>query len=199
MAEVSRRSIPFSVSHGVIVVAGLLTFVLVASALADRRATIEIAVVEGDHAAGSALVVRSVEVPVDETSPVDRWVDPSDLGADAVALATLRDGDPLLASQVGVELDDQRTAVIDVERSVIEGLDLRVGSTVDVVSTGDDGASFVLRDVVVVRVPSGLGDGLLSSAGEQWVAVAVDDREALALAEASEAGVHLMRSGTARS
>lgn len=195
----SRRSIPFSVSHGVIVVAGLLTFVLVASALADRRATIEIAVVEGDHAAGSALVVRSVEVPVDETSPVDRWVDPSDLGADAVALATLRDGDPLLASQVGVELDDQRTAVIDVERSVIEGLDLRVGSTVDVVSTGDDGASFVLRDVVVVRVPSGLGDGLLSSAGEQWVAVAVDDREALALAEASEAGVHLMRSGTARS
>ncbi len=199
MAEVSRRSIPFSVSHGVIVVAGLLTFVLVASALADRRATIEIAVVEGDHAAGSALVVRSVEVPVDETSPVDRWVDPSDLGADAVALATLRDGDPLLASQVGVELDDQRTAVIDVERSVIEGLDLRVGSTVDVVATGDDGASFVLRDVVVVRVPSGLGDGLLSSAGEQWVAVAVDDREALALAEASEAGVHLMRSGTARS
>ncbi len=199
MAEVSRRSIPFSVSHGVIVVAGLLTFVLVASALADRRATIEIAVVEGDHAAGSALVVRSVEVPVDETSPVDRWVDPSDLGADAVALATLRDGDPLLASQVGVELDDQRTAVIDVERSVIEGLDLRVGSTVDVVATGDDGASFVLRDVVVVRVPSGLGDGLLSSTGEQWVAVAVDDREALALAEASEGGVHLMRSGTARS
>lgn len=199
MAEVSRRSIPFSVSHGVIVVAGLLTFVLVASALADRRATIEIAVVEGDHAAGSALVVRSVEVPVDETSPVDRWVDPSDLGADAVALATLRDGDPLLASQVGVELDDQRTAVIDVERSVIEGLDLRVGSTVDVVATGDEGASFVLRDVVVVRVPSGLGDGLLSSTGEQWVAVAVDDREALALAEASEAGVHLMRSGTARS
>ena len=154
MTEVSRGSIPFSVSHGVIVVAGLLTFVLVASALADRRATVAIAVVDGDHAPGATLVVRSLDVPVDEGSPVDRWVEPSTLGTDLVALTTLRDGDPLLASQIGPSPDDQRTAVIEVDPSVIDGLDLRVGSTVDIVATGDGTASFVLRDVVVVRVPS---------------------------------------------
>ncbi len=187
-------------SHGVIIVAGLLTFVLVASALADRRETMTIAVVDGDHAPGAVVAVRPIEMPIDDRSPVDRWIAIEDVDPDLVALTTLRDGDPVLSSQIGPALDDQRTAVIEVDRAVIDGLDLRVGVTVDVVASHDDGASFVLRDVVVVRVPSGIGDGLLAGTSEQWVAVAVDDREALALADASGSGrVQLMRSGTARS
>ncbi len=198
---VARRSMPFSMSHGVIVVVGLVTFVVVAMALADRRATVEVAVVDGDHAAGAPVRVRSMEMPVDETVPVDRWVLAEELPDGGVALATLRDGDPLLRSQVGTDRTEPRTAVIEIDAAVAEGLALEVGSTVDVVAMVDgERPTFVLRDVVVVRVPGGVADGLLAAGGDRWVAVAVDDRQALDLAAATDAGPLLvMRSGSARS
>lgn len=75
------------------------------------------------------------------------------------------------------------------------GGDLIVGDEVDVLVVTDDGTRFVAEDVPVLALPSSADSGLASAASSWWVVLAVEDMDALEIADGVEHGtIYLLRS-----
>lgn len=199
--------------HLSMVVAGLATFVLVASVLQDRSDTVEVWVAADDLAPGAALDARhltAVEVAADD--PLTGVLLPVAGGAPAGRVRhVVAAGEPVLASDL-VAVDDvaaERTFAIPIDRSVVDGLGLALGDRVDVIGAVDPGPGgdsaessserigYVVVDVEVVRLPAGESAGAFAAAGsrETWITVSVDHEQALRLSASLDAGeVDLVRS-----
>lgn len=184
------------------VVAGLVTFVLVASVLQDRSETEDVWVVDADVAAGAEIAASDLAiVQVASDAPL--------LGSllrvsDGVPIGRVRNGvaagEPLLASDL-VAVDAAavgRTFTIPIDTMVVDGLGLIRGDRVDVIGSAVGGdMGYVVVDVEVVRLPGVATSGAFAAAGSRttWVTVSIDDQQALALSSALDRGeVQLVRS-----
>lgn len=184
------------------VVAGLLTFVLVASVLQDRSETEQVWVVDTDVAPGAAIEASDlVAVEVAADAPL---LGPLLRVTDGVPIGRVRNGvvagEPLLASDL-VAVDESsvgRTFTIPIDTMVVDGLGLIRGDRVDVIGSSIGGdMGYVVVDVEVVRLPGASTSGAFAAAGSRttWVTVSIDDAQALALSAAIDRGeVQLVRS-----
>lgn len=183
-------------------IAGLATFVLVASVLQDRSETEQVWVVNADVAAGAAIGSSDlVAIEVDADAPL---LAPLLRVADGVPNGRVRNGvvagEPLLASDL-VAVDASavgRTFTIPIDTMVVEGLGLIRGDRVDVIGSSVGGQmGYVVVDVEVVRLPGASASGAFAAAGSRttWVTVSIDDVQALLLSTALDRGeVQLVRS-----
>ena len=75
------------------------------------------------------------------------------------------------------------------------GGDLVVGDEVDVLVVSDEGTRFVAENVPVLALPQSVESGLAAAASSWWVVLAVEDIDALEIADAVENGtIYLLRS-----
>lgn len=189
-------------SHVLMIVAGLATFVLVTSVLRDRSATESVWMVRHDVAGGVTLSTTdlvAVEVAVDDAL-LPSLVLAADGVPDGLVRYGLTGGEPLLSSDLlAVDLGSVgRTFAIPIDSSVIDGLGLQPGDRVDVIGAdGENSLGYVVADAEVVRLPSPAGGSAFAAAGSRsaWVTIGIDEREALLLSAALGRGpVELVRS-----
>jgi len=188
-----------SLSHILISVTVILAFGLNYLALQNREAVILVAIADQPISEGSVLTADALRlVP---------------LAADFDAVETLLVEDDLTAMEgrifarsipagglievaalvdAGVE-DGHRAMSIPIAVEHAAGAVMVVGDRVDVITVVDGVARFVATDLAVIAHAEAEGGGL--SAAAYHVTVAVDEEEALALAEAIDAGsLELVRS-----
>lgn len=195
MGRGRRATVRPTLAHGLMVLAGLVTFVLVTSVLRDEGATVEVVIAsapveEGTPAADAPLA----PVAVDASTPLlEALARPADLVAGRAVVRSLAPGEPLLRSDLRPveEGSGLRTVAVPVERLVVDGLGLRPGDRVDVIAVAADGvARYVVAGAEVARLPGGAGSGLARTAetATTWLTVRVGEDEALALASALGSG-----------
>lgn len=183
----------FSTAHGLMVLSGLLTFVLVASAMGGPEARLTVAAARGDIPSGAPLtrdLLRQVDLPADSdlsraTVSLERLA-----GGDHVAARPIAAGELLRPSDLGVGAvsgaNRLRAMSIPVKRERAVGGALRVGDLVDVVDVVEGTARWVVTGAQVIEVPKSASSGgiVREVGGTYHVVVEVSDEEALALAEA---------------
>ncbi|MEW6474327.1 MAG: SAF domain-containing protein [Actinomycetota bacterium] len=202
----SRRSLlaRFSTAHGLMVLAGLLTFVLVVSATKGSDARLAVAVATNDIPAGAAVgagLLRRVELPAG--AELARSTVPwNGIGAgDRVTARPIAAGEFLRPSDLvpaaGSGRAQLRAMSIPVKAERAVGGTLRVGDRVDVVDVVDGSPRWVVTGAQVIEVPSApSARGIVRDAGAAYhVVVEVDAVQALALAQAlSHDNVSVIRS-----
>lgn len=185
----------FTMAHGLMVLAGIITFLTVSSVLRDRNETVMVVIATSDLVAGSALdssTFQNIELHAGSelvghiATEVD-LAQPGQLGRDLAA------GEPLLRSDIHPPSDSDalRTIAVPVWRSTIAGLGLLVGDHVDLIGTDESGlVGFVVADAVISRLPGASTGGAFSSDSgrESWITVQVNDEQALDIALALRAG-----------
>jgi Flp pilus assembly protein CpaB len=171
------------------VLAGLITFVLVAAVLRERAATVEVALTTSTVEAGTPVErVPVTVVALPASSPLAAVLsEPAELAPGSVVTRRLSAGEPLLRGDLARAGDGHglRTVVVRVERLVIDGLALSEGDRVDIIGVDNDRtARYVVADVAVARVPSEapLGLGRTADTATTWLTVSVTEIEALDLA-----------------
>ena len=84
---------------------------------------------------------------------------------------------------------------ISLPRANAVGGDLVVGDQVDVLVVSDERTRFVAEDVPVLGLPPEGQSGLVGGSSGWWVVLAVEDLDALEIADGVEHGtIHLLRS-----
>lgn len=180
-------------SHLLIGLVAVLAFTLNYLALQDREATVLVAVAERPLPAGTQLGtddVRLVPVASDfaglasmltETELATRlgWVLDRPVAADAVI-------DESMLVEPGAPAG-LRAMSIPIEIEHAAGGAIAPGDRVDVISTSGEEAVFVVSDIAVLAVAD-RSSGVLGGIGTYHIVVAVDAKQALALAEAIAQG-----------
>ena len=177
------------------VLAGLLTFVLVANALRSRDATIDVVVAHSDVAPGAVVgpaVTGTAALPA-SSSLRGAMLSPDVLGSERwVALRRIAAGEPILRSAVAKAAapGGQRAMSVPVSPDHAAGGELSVGDRVDVIDADGAQATYVVRNAEVIGVaPRRSSAGFSSSSsGQFYVTIAVDAEPALRLASAIRAG-----------
>ncbi len=177
-----------SLSHILIAVTVILAFVFNYLALQNRDAEVLVAVAAEPIAEGSVVtpeVVRFVPVAADFEA-VETLFLQDELGdmqgrilARSIPAGGLIDTAALVDSGVA---DGHRAMSIPVEIEHAAGARIVVGDRVDVITVVDGIARYVATDLAVIALAEAEAGGL--STGGYHITVAVDDEEALALAEA---------------
>lgn len=195
MGRARRATVRPTLAHGLTVLAGLVTFVLVTSVLRDAGATVEVVIASARIEEGTPAVDAPLAgVAVDAGTPLlGALARPADLVEGRSLARSLEPGEPLLRSDLlPVEAGSAlRTVAVPVERLVVEGLGLRPGDRVDVIAVAVDGAArYVVAGAEVARLPAASGSGLARTAGSatSWLTVRVGEEGALALASALGSG-----------
>jgi Flp pilus assembly protein CpaB len=176
------------------ILAGVLTFVLVASALRSRDATVQVAVATGDVAPGALVgagAVRTATLPA-SSSLREGLVSPETLrGGTWVATRRIAAGEPLVRSALAhaAAPSGLRAMSVPISADHAAGGDLSVGDRVDVISAEGPQALYVVRAAEVIGVaPRRASAGFSSSStGQFYVTIAVDADAALRLAAAIRA------------
>ncbi len=198
-----RRSLQqFTMAHGLMVLAGLITFLTVSSVLRDRQETVEVIVASHELVAGSGLEAGSFEtIQIHADSQlVGQLATTTDLSEPGQLARDLGSGEPLLVSDIRpLETGNAlRTIAIPVWRSTIAGLGLRIGDRVDLIGLDSAGnLRFIATDTAISRLPGSSSTGAFGSeAGrESWITVQVTDQGALDIALALRSGdVEVVRS-----
>lgn len=181
--------------HLLMILAGVLTFVLVANALRSRDATVEVALAVADVAPGAVLgagSIRTAALPA-SSSLRDSLVAPEVLGAERwVATRRIAAGEPLLRSALlrAAAPNGLRAMSVPVSPDHAAGGELNIGDRVDVISADGPQALYVVRNAEVIGVAPRRGSAGLSSSptGQFYVTIAVEADPALRLAAAIRAG-----------
>jgi Flp pilus assembly protein CpaB len=181
--------------HLLMILAGVLTFVLVANALRARNATVEVAVAVADVAPGAVLSPASIRISTlpASSSLRDSLVAPEVLGAERwVATRRIAAGEPLLRSALAhaAAPNGLRAMSVPVSPDHAAGGELNIGDRVDVISADGPQALYVVRNAEVIGVAPRRGSAGLSSSstGQFYVTIAVEADPALRLAAAIRAG-----------
>ncbi len=188
--------------HLLMVLAGVLTFVLVANALRSRDATVEVVVATTDVASGAVVdpaATRAVALPA-SSALRDSLVGPDLLRAERwVAARRIVAGEPLARSALtrAAAPGGLRAMSIPVAPDHAAGGEVDVGDRVDVISADGPQPGYVVRNAEVIGVAPRRGSGGLSSSstGQFYVTIAVEADPALRLAAAIRAGkLEILRS-----
>ena len=198
VAPGSRRRRPLRTrlasGHLLMILAGVLTFVLVANALRSRDATVEVAVAAADVAPGAVLALdatRTATLPA-SSSLRESLITPEVLRTERwVATRRIPAGEPLLRSALAraAAPGGLRAMSVPVSPDHAAGGELAIGDRVDVISADGAQAVYVVRNAEVVGVAPRRGSaGFSSSSGQFYVTIAVEADPALRLAAAIRAG-----------
>jgi hypothetical protein len=189
----TRLPARFTLAHGLMVLAGLATFVFVNSALSDRAATVEVAYADvGSQAGAIATTPQAISA---STPGVDRFARPEDL-VGKVLVRSIEGGTPIMKSDlIDVGRLEFRTLTIPIDGYQIEGLGLVRNDRVDVVGFDDDDAPvFLAHDLIVDATSSGSTRGF-GGTNQSFVTVQVGETEALLLSLGQRNGpLHIVRS-----
>jgi hypothetical protein len=194
MALTNRVPARFTLAHGLMVLAGLLTFVLVSSALADTRQTVTVFLATERAEAGQTMTPHAAEVAAD-TPGIELFATRQELG-DMVLARSLPAGQPIMSSDLVKPGEVRfRTFALPVDTYQLRGLDLDRNDRVDVVGFDPDGGPrYLAVDLVVEGTSAGSSEGL-GAIQQSYITVQVDDVQALRLAEGLRHGeVRLVRS-----
>lgn len=181
-----------SASHILVALAVALAFVLNILALQDRNASTLVAVADSPISAGSVLRADSVRLtPISSGfQGLDTLVSQGEVAGYLgwVVLRGIPEGgliDRASLAEPGAP-SGKRTMSLAVPVSRAAGGTVVAGDTVDVIAVRDGAAYYVVAGVEVVAV-TGIGGNSFSSSDYHLV-VAVDARQAIALAGAMEVG-----------
>jgi SAF domain len=193
-----RRRI--GLSHVLVAVAALLAFIFNFLALQNREATVMVAVVDTEVAAGSVFtadMVRLEPIPAG-FSGLDRLITDADMGVveGSVVTRSLAPGQLVdrgfLASGGGHVGWRSMSIPVSVEHAV--GGRMTVGDRVDVISVTDGDPEYVASGLEVVDLRP-VDSGGLTGSGPFFIVVGVTSDQALALAAAIDAGsIEVIRS-----
>lgn len=193
-ARVPRR---LTMAHGLMVLAGVITFVSVSTTLADRSATAQVAVARDVLPAGQVIDdtdfgAKFEIVDVHADSPLlDGVADPQML-AEGQLVRDLAPGEPLRRDDLApvAEHSIARTFSLPVDDVVLVGLGLTSGDTIDVIGLDSEGLLvFVVVGAEIARLPQAASTaGAFAARQESFVTIRVTDIEALALAAALRSG-----------
>ncbi len=195
-----KLSSRFGLLHLVALASGLLAFLLILSWMRAQQDLVEVAVAAEEIPSGNVIDPARfdfIEIPADATFG-NRTVSREEAAAIAGSVATRRiaAGEPILDSDLRrVDTPEGLRAMslpVDIGQAV--GGVLAVGDRVDIIGFDDSGPRYVATDVAVVDVP-GERSSAFGAGARFAITVAVDDVQALALAEAlAFADLHVLRS-----
>ncbi len=182
MTMTNRLPARFSLAHGLMVLSGLLTFVLVSSALADKRETVTVFLATEAAAAGQPMTPRPAEIAKD-TPGIELYATRQQLEG-LVLARSLPAGQPIMRSDLVNRGEVQfRTVAIPVDDYQIRGLGLDRNDRVDVVGFDEDDVPLYLATNLVVEETSARNNEGLGGVRAGFVALQVDDVEALRLSQ----------------
>jgi Flp pilus assembly protein CpaB len=183
------------------VAAGLVTAVLLLSWTRGQEDLTSVVLAASEIRAGTIIEagdLRVAEIPSDPT------VVEAVYGADSldglvgqVAARSISESEPILRTDARpVAADDGLRAMsVPLPLANAVGGDLAVGDEVDILVVRDTGTRFVAGAVPVLALPDAETSGLVGATSEWWVVLAVEDAEALEIADGVENGtVYLLRS-----
>jgi Flp pilus assembly protein CpaB len=191
----------FGTAHLVAVAAGLVTAVLLLSWTRGQEDLVAVVLAAEDIRAGTLIEsadLRVAEIPSDPT--VAAAIHPAaslDGLVGQVATRSISAAEPILRSDVRpVAAEAGRRAMsVPLSPANAVGGDLVAGDEVDVLVVSGSGTRFVAESVPVLAVPEHQTSGLVSAASGWWVVLAVEETEALEIANGVENGtLYLLRS-----
>ncbi|MBT8240977.1 MAG: hypothetical protein KJN63_07100 [Acidimicrobiia bacterium] len=194
MAMINRVPARFTLAHGLMILAGLLTFVLVNGALADNRETVTVYLATEGAEAGQTMTLQAAEMPTG-TPGIELFATRLEL-EEMVLARSLPAGQPIMSSDLVKPGEVRfRTFALPVDDYQLRGLDLDRNDRVDVVGFDRDGGSrYLALDLVVEATSVGSSEGL-GALQESYITVQVDESQALGLAEGQRNGaLRLVRS-----
>ncbi len=192
-----------SAAQILMIVAGILAFIANLAILRAREDVVLIAVAASDINAG-VTIEESAHIEYVELNGSEDVLAPL-VTADEVAgiegsilSSPIRAGEMFVESELvdSVNPIDQRAIALAVGRDHAVGGDISVGDRVDIIWVHDDVARYVVTGVEVIDTTNNERTGGAFSASQSFsITVAVDDVQALKLAEALNAGqIEVIRS-----
>jgi Flp pilus assembly protein CpaB len=183
------------------VLAGLLAVILNLALLRGDTVPEMVVVAARDLGTGTRIDAPDLAVvaaPV-EGDLADRFTREVDLDSlvGLVVTRPIESGAPVFGSDVRPEAapDAGRAMSVPVDRSQAVGGALRRGDRVDVIGVDDGVALYIAVGVEVLAVPDSEGSGLAAATSDFNITLAVDDRQAIAIAGVLDRGdVHIVRS-----
>lgn len=196
MSLTNRLPARFTLAHGLMILAGLMTFVLVNRALSDNRETV-VAYFATDQAVAGRTFTPDVD-RVSADTPGAQYFATEDELRTKVLVRTIQSGQIIMSSDLVPKGSlTFRTFAIPVDDYHIRGLGLTRNDRVDVVGfDSDDDPLYLATDLVVDRTSaSSVSEGLGAGSRDTYITVQVDDSQALQLALGQQNGpLHLVRS-----
>lgn len=185
------------------IVAGILAFIANLAILRAREDVTLVAIAATDINAGVAIV-ESVHVGYVELNGTDEALAPlvtsDEIGAleGHILTSPVRAGDTFIESDLVASVNpiDQRAIALAVGRDHAVGGDINVGDRVDVIWVDDGLARYVVTGVEVIDTTNDQRTGGAFSGSQAFsITVAVDDVQALELAQALNSGqIEVVRS-----
>lgn len=191
----------FGTAHLIAVVAGLVTAVLLLSWTRGQEEMTSVLLAANDIRAGTIIETTDLQIAEVSSDPtVVAAVYPADsldglVGQ--VASRSISQSEPILRTDVRPVAAEEGLRAMSVPLPLANavGGDLAVGDEVDVLVVREPGTRFVAEAVQVLALPDGEASGLVGAASAWWVVLAVEDTEALEIADGVENGsVYLLRS-----
>ena len=191
----------FGTTHMVAVAVGLLTALLLLTWTRGQEELISVVLAAEDIRPGAsveAVDLQLIEIPAD--SSVAAVIVPA-TAADGlvgqIAVRFIEAGEPILQSDLRpvVTEDGLRAMSFPLSPANAVGGGLVVGDQVDVLVVTDEATRFVAEDITVLGIPAQGAGGLVGGSSGWWVVLAVEDIDALEIADGVEHGtIYLLRS-----
>jgi Flp pilus assembly protein CpaB len=185
------------------IVAGILAFIANLAILRAREDVVLVAVAASDINAGVAIQ-ESAHIDYVELNGSDDVLEPLITAEEVSGITGFILSSPVQAGEMFVESElvesvnpiDQRAIALSVGRDHAVGGDISIGDRVDVIWVDDDVARYVVTGVEVIDTTNSERTGGAFSASQAFsITVAVDDVQALKLAEALNSGqIEVVRS-----
>jgi len=198
---VRRVKARFGTAHLIAVAAGLLTAVLLLSWTRGQEDLTSVVLAASEIRAGTLIEATDLQVAEITSDPtVVAAIYPANSLQSLVgqvATRSISTSEPILRSDVRpVAAEAGRRAMsIPLSPANAVGGDLAAGDEVDVLVVTRSGTRFVAEAVPVLAMADTSRSGLVGSASAWWVVLAVEDTEALEIADGVENGtIYLLRS-----
>ena len=191
----------FGTAHLIAVAAGLLTAVLLLSWTRGQEDLVSVVLAADDIRAGTLIEVTDLRVAEVSSDPTVVAViypaDSLDGLVGQVATRFISASEPILRSDLRPVAAEAGRRAMSVPMSPANavGGDLAVGDEVDVLVVSSTATRFVAEAVPVLALPPTQTSGLVSATSAWWVVLAVEEAEALEIADGVENGtIYLLRS-----
>lgn len=191
----------FGKAHLIAVVAGLVTALLLLSWTRGQEQMVSVVVAADEIRSGTlieAADLQSTDIPADSSLALAFMpAAESDGLVGQIAIRSIATGEPVLRSDLRpvVTEDGRRAMSFPLSPANAVGGDLVVGDEVDVLVVTDDETRFVAEGVPVLALPAQSESGLVAGSSAWWVVLAVEDLDALEIADGVEHGtIYLLRS-----
>lgn len=196
-----RVTARFGRTHLIAVVAGLATALLLLSWTRGQEQMVSVVLAADEIRSGTLIEaddLRSADIPADSSlASALMPAAASDGLIGQVAVRSIATGEPVLRSDLRpvVTEDGRRAMSFPLPPANAVGGGLAVGDEVDVLVVTDNETRFVAEGVPVLAIPTTNDTGLVAGSSAWWVVLAVEDVDALEIADGVERGtIYLLRS-----